>query len=107
HELVIGFEAADGHVEREPVRRIGERVELDPVAASGEPVEVLEDHAVPAADAGVFGDVHDPQAAVLVAHAALFEERAPTLPEEALGLALALADLPAARDRLVMDEARR
>ena len=76
----------------EPVGRLAERPQLDLVAALAQPVEVLEDVAVAAADAGVLGHVDDAQRAVGVADVAGVEELAPALPEHPLRLALALAD---------------
>ena len=83
-ELVVVLERARRHLEREPVGRVAEREQLRVVAAGGEPVEVLEDVAVAAADAGVLGHVDDPQPALRRPHRALVEERAPLLPEVAL-----------------------
>ena len=94
----------DRDVQVEPVGLAGEAVERDLVPARGEPVEVLEDVAVAAADAGVLGHVDDAQAAVGGAHLARVEELAPARPEVALGLALALAEVGAARDRLAVHE---
>ncbi len=120
-ERVVVLEAAHRHVQLEPLRRLAERVERDVVPARGEPVEVLEDVAVSAADARVLGHVDDPQRLsrggagarelrapprVADARLARVEEVAPALPEALLRLALALAELGAARDRLVVDELR-
>ena len=65
---------------------------------------MLEDVAVAATDAGVLGHVGDAQLALCRAHVARVEEVAPALPEEPLGGELALADVGAARDRLVVVE---
>ena len=62
-ELLVVLEAVHGRAQREPVGRLAERVQRDLVAAVEQPVEVLEDVAVPAADAGVLGHVGDPQPA--------------------------------------------
>jgi hypothetical protein len=69
----------------EPVGLAGEAVERDLVPARGEPVEVLEDVAVAAADAGVLGHVDDAQAALGVAHRAGVEELRPSAPRSGAG----------------------
>ena len=99
-QALVAAERADGHLEREPVGRSVERVELDGVAAPLEAVEMLEHVAVAAADAGVLRHVDDPEAAVGVPHVAAVEPVAPLVPEVVLRAALALADLGAARGRL-------
>ena len=77
------------------------------MAAVEQPVEMLEDVAVAAADARALCHVHDPQLPLLRAHVTCVEELPPALPEDALRVALALAELGAARDRLVVIQARR
>ena len=61
HELLVVLEAAHRGVELEPVRRVAERPQLDLVPAVEQPVEVLEDVTVAAADAGVLGHVDHAQ----------------------------------------------
>ena len=70
-----------------------------------EPVQVLEDVAVAAADAGVLGDVDDPQTPVGCADLAAVEP-VPTLrPEMRLRATLALPDVGAPGGRLDMGQA--
>ena len=99
-QALVAAKSANGHLEREPVRRSVERVELHGVAAPLQAVEVLEHVAVATAHAGVLRHVDDPEAAVGVAHLAAVEPVAPLVPEVLLGAALALADLGAAGGRL-------
>ena len=68
---------------------------------------MLEDDAVPAADAEVLRDVDDPHAAVGGARLAPVEPVAPALPEARLGVDLALALLHAARLGLEVGERAR
>ena len=105
-QLAVVLEGADRDVQVEPVGLAGEAVERHLVPARGEPVEVLEDVAVAAADAGVLGHIDDTQAPVGGAHRPRVEELAPARPEVALGLALALTDVGAAGDRLAMHQHR-
>ena len=79
-ELVVVLEAVHRHSQLEPVGRLAERVEGDLVAAVEQPVEVLEDVAVAAADAGVLGHVGDAQPAVGGAHVAARRRSRPTAP---------------------------
>ena len=59
-ELLVVLEAAHRGSQLEPVRRSLEAPQLHLVAAVEQAVEVLEDVAVPAADAGALGHVDDP-----------------------------------------------
>ena len=90
-QLVEVLERAHVALEREPLGRPLEREQLHGVPARRQAVEVLEDVAVAAADAGVLGHVDDPQRAVGGAHRALVEPAPPALPEALLGGALAVA----------------
>ena len=107
HQVGVVGERARRHLEREPVGRVAEREQLGVVPARGEPVEVLEDVAVAAADAGVLGDVDDAQPPLRRAHGALVEERAPALPEVPLRGQLARPGLRRPGLRLEVDAAWR
>ena len=76
------------------------------VAALPEPVQVLEDDPVTAADAGVLRHVDHPQRAAVGAHLAVVEPVAPALPEVALRVELALPRLERAGLRLEVDHRR-
>ena len=84
-ELVVVGEAVHGRAQLEPLGRLAERVQRDVVTARGEPVEVLEDVAVPAADAGVLGHVDDPQPPVGRAHLATRRRSPTSAPRTAAG----------------------
>ena len=73
-QVVVELEAVHRYTQLEPVGRLAERVQRGVVAAVGEPVEVLEDVPVPAADAGVLGHVGDAQPARVGEHVARVEE---------------------------------
>ncbi len=60
-ERVVVGEGVHRRAQLEPLGALAERVQRHVVAAVGQAVEVLEDVAVPAADAGVLGHVDDPQ----------------------------------------------